>query len=120
MRRADSGSGRAKTFFAIAFLAAVVFSCIKIIPVYVNKFQFQDYLQNETPFWLTQRASVDVIRSNIMGKADELGLPIAAEQVVVTATPNRVSVNVDYTVPVDLKVYTLQLHFTASSENRSI
>jgi len=120
MRGTDKGGGRAKTLFAIAFLAAVVFACIKIIPVYVNKLQFQDYLQNQTPFWLTQRTPAEAIRSNVVGKADELGLPIAAEQVKIDATANRVSINVDYTVPVDLKVYTLQLHFTASSENRSI
>ena len=28
--------------------------------------------------------------------------------------------NMDYTVPVDLKVYTLDLHFTPSAENRPL
>jgi hypothetical protein len=31
-----------------------------------------------------------------------------------------VTVNIDYTVPVDFKVYTWQLHFTDSSENKSL
>jgi EAL domain-containing protein (putative c-di-GMP-specific phosphodiesterase class I) len=120
MRCLESGKGTAKAIFALAFLAAVGFSCIKIIPVYVNNYQLHEYIQNQTPFWLTQRASVDAIRSNILGRAQELGLPVAAEQVNVEASANRVSVNIDYTVPVDLKVYTLRLHFTPSSENRSI
>lgn len=120
MRRVESGRGTAKAIFALAFLAAVIFSCFKIIPVYVNNYELQDYLQNQTPFWLTQRASVDTIRGNILGKAQDLGLPMEAEQVKVDATAARVTINIDYTVPVDLKVYTLQLHFTPSSENRSI
>ncbi len=120
MLEVDSGRGRAKALLTIAFLGALIFSCIKIIPVYVNNYQLQDYIQNETPFWLTQRASVDAIRRNVMQKAEDLGLPVAAEQVKVEATGNRVGVSIDYTVPVDLKVYTLQLHFTPSSENRAI
>jgi len=40
--------------------------------------------------------------------------------VTVNANANKVSVTVDLHVPVDLKVYTLQLHFTDSSENKSI
>ncbi len=120
MRRVESGRGTAKAIFAIAFLAAVIFCCFKIIPVYVNNYQLQDYLQNQTPFWLTQHASVDTIRGNILAKAQDLDLPMVAEQVKVDATSARVTVNIDYTVPVDLKVYTLQLHFTASQTNRSI
>jgi len=120
MRRLESGKGTAKAIFALAFLAAVIFSCFKIIPVYVDNYQLQDYIQNQTPFWLTQRVPADAIRNNILGKAQELGLPLAAEQVNVEASGSRVSVHIDYIVPVDLKVYTLRLHFTPSSENRSI
>lgn len=120
MRGLESGKGTAKAIFALAFLAAVIFSCFKIIPVYVDNYELQDYIRNQTPFWLTQRVPADAIRKNILGKAEELGLPLAAEQVNVEATGSRVSVNIDYTVSVDLKVYILHLHFTPSSENRSI
>jgi YbbR domain-containing protein len=120
MRPVESGRGTFKTLFALAFIAALIFSCVKIIPVYVNNFQFQDYLQNQTPFWLTQHASLETIRGNILAKAEDLGLPVVAEQVKVEATPARVRISIDYSVPVDLKVYILPLHFTDSSENRAI
>jgi hypothetical protein len=120
MRCLESGKGTAKAVFALAFLAAVIFSCFKIIPAYVDNYQLQEYIQKETPFWLTQRVPVETIRNNILGKAQDLGLPLAAEQVDVEASGSRLSVNIDYTVPVDLKVYTLRLHFAPSSENRSI
>ena len=120
MQRSDSGKITFKAILSLAFLAAVIFGAIKTIPVYVNNYELQDYIQSQTPFWLTQHATADAIRNNILAKAQDLGLPLAAEQVKVEANSYRVGVNIDYTVPVDLKVYTLQLHFTPSSENRSI
>jgi hypothetical protein len=120
MRLSESGNITFKAILSLAFLAAVVFAGFKVIPVYVNNFQLQDYLQTQTPFWLTEHASVDGIRNNILAKAQDLDLPMAAEDVTVEANTNRVRVSIDYHVPVDLKVYTLQLHFTPSSENRSI
>ena len=120
MRLSESGKITFKAILSLAFLAALIFASIKIIPVYVNNYQLQDYLQTQTPFWLTEHASADGIRNNILAKAQDLDLPMAAENVTVEANPNRVSVSIDYHVPVDLKVYTLRLHFTPSSENRSI
>jgi cell division protein FtsL len=120
MRRSDSGRITFKAILSLAFIAAVIFAAIKTIPVYVNDYQLHDYIQSQTPFWLTQHASADAIRDNILAKAQDLGLPLAAEQVKVEANANRVGVDIDYTVPVDLKIYTLPLHFTHSSENRAI
>ena len=42
------------------------------------------------------------------------------EQIKVINTSKVVSISMDYTVPVDLLVYHLDLHFTPSSENKSI
>jgi hypothetical protein len=120
MRPSESGKITFKAVLSLAFLAAVIFASFKFIPIYVNNYELKDYIQNQTPFWLTQRASADGIRKNILAKAQDLGLPIAEDDVTVEANQNRVSVSIDYHVPVDLKVYTLQLHFTDSSENRSI
>ena len=120
MRSSESGRITFKALLSLAFLAAVIFTGFKTIPVYVNNYQLQDYIQNQTPFWLAQRAAADVIRNNVLAKAQDLDLPMTAEEVTVEVTANRVSVSIDYHVPVDLKVYTLQLHFTPSSENRSI
>jgi|SRR5271157_343245 len=120
MRLSESGRMTFKAVLSLAFLAAVIFAGIKTIPVYVNNYQLQDYLQTQTPFWLTERASEDVIRKNILAKAQDLELPVAADDVKVEAGASKVSVNIDFHVPVDLKVYTLPLHFTDSSENRSL
>ncbi len=120
MQLSESGKITLKTVLSLAFLAALIFVGFKTIPVYINDYQLNDWVQNQTPFWQTQHASEDAIRKTIIAKAQDLGLPLAAEDMKVEATPNKVSVSLDYHVPVDLKVYTLQLHFTHSSENRAI
>jgi hypothetical protein len=44
---------------------------------------------------------------------------VTAENVKVTIT-TKVNIDLDYMVPVDLKVYTMMLHFTPSAEDRSL
>jgi hypothetical protein len=55
----------------------------------------------------------------VVAYAQDHGVPLAADNVKVTIS-SRVSINLDYTVPVDLIVYTLKLHFTPSAENQSL
>ena len=120
MRLKDSGRITLKALFYLGVIAATIFLAFKTIPVYVNNYQLQDYLTTQTPFWVTQHVPADSVRANVLAKAQDLDLPLAAEDVTVEANLNKVTVNVDFHVPVDLIVYTLQLHFTDSSENRSI
>jgi hypothetical protein len=120
MQRSDAGAATIKTILTLAFLVCLIYASIKIIPVYVNSYELEDFVRQQNPFWLTQRASPDAIRNHILGKARELELPISAEQVDVEASSASVTVNLDYTVPVDLKVYTLKLHFTPSARNKSL
>ena len=56
MQLTDSGAGRVKALLSILFLVFVVFAGVKIIPVYVNNYELDDYIREQTPYWLTQRA----------------------------------------------------------------
>lgn len=120
MQITNSGAGRVKAILSIAFLIIVIFCGIKIIPVYVNSYELDDYIRQQTPFWLTQRARNDAIQKQILDKAQELGLPVTPDQVKVEATGTLVTVSLDYTVPVDLIVYTISLHFSPSAQNKQI
>lgn len=120
MRWSESGRIGFKGILLIAFFVAMIFAGFKITPVYINNFQLQSYIQEQNPFWLTQHATAEAIRNNIVAKAQDLGLPVAAEDVTVTSTAVRLIVTVDYHVPVDLKVYTVELHFSPSAENQTI
>lgn len=120
MQRSDSGKATVKTVLTLAFLLAVVYSSFKVIPVYVSSYEFEDYIQSQNPFWLTQNAPAEAIRRQILNKAAELELPVSPEQVNIQFGGGSLTVGADYTVPVDLTVYTLNLHFTPSHVNRRL
>ncbi len=120
MRPTNHGEGRFKAILSILFLAAVVYSAIKVIPVYVDNYELTDYVQTQNPFWLTQRATADEVRDKILAKAQDLGLPVRAENVKVEATNAIVVVKLDYTVPINLLVYTLNKRFEFTTENRQL
>ena len=121
MRRSEEASGRAKAFFSLAFLAALIFVAIKTFPVYINNFQIQDHIQRlSTQLAVrTRPATPDEVRNEVVAFAQDHGIPLTADNVKVTIA-SHVMINLDYTVPVDLMVYTLKLHFTPSAENQSL
>ena len=120
MRISESGGISFKAILWLVFIAAVIYCGFKIIPVYVNNYQLNDYIQSQTPFWLTQRASAETIQKTVLAKARELDLPVTEDDLTVEANQNRVVIKIDFHVPVDLMFFTLPLHFTDSSENRAI
>lgn len=120
MRATDAGKGYLKAVWVFLVLFCAGYAGYKILPVYVNNFELEGYLRDQTPYWLSNRTPSDGVRNNILAKAQELDLPISKDQVQVEANAARVVVSIDYTVSIDLKVYTLTLHFTPHSENRSL
>jgi hypothetical protein len=120
MRGTNAGKGRAKAFISLLVLFFIGYAGIKVIPVWLNNYELQNYLQEQTPFWLTQHASSDAVRGRVLAKAQDLNLPISKEEVQVEASEAKVVVTIDYTVPIDLKVYTWTLHLNAHSENRAL
>jgi cell division protein FtsL len=121
MRRSEEASGRFKTLLSLAFIAAIIFVAIKALPAYVNNYQLQDHIQQlSTQLAVrTKPATPDEVRDEVVAFAQDHGVPLTADNVKVTIS-NRISINLDYTVPVDLMVYTLRLHFTPSAENQSL
>ena len=120
MRLTQTGSGRVKAILSIIFLIYVIVLGIKVIPVYVNDYELDDYIRQQTPFWLTDRKNADAIQKAVLDKAAELSLPVTADNVKVNAPGNLVNVSIDYTVPLDFVFFTYPLHRTHSAENRQI
>ena len=120
MRPSESGRITLKGILTLGFFVAAIYSSAKILPVYINNYELQDYIQTQSPYWLTERAPADVIKRTVLAKAQDLDLPVEEDDVTVEANQYKVRISIDYIVPVDLKVYLLQLHFTPSSENKSI
>ncbi len=106
-------------FWTLVFLAAIYLG-VKLIPLYVNNFQFQDAMENEARLGVVSRKTAEQIRDTIFTKAQELGLPLTREQIRVEADLRTVRISCEYDIHVELPGYTLRLHFNPSSTERSL
>jgi len=118
--RGQRGEGRLK---AIAFTVLVVFglyAAYKLLPPYFAEYQLADKMQEEARFAVVNRHTEEQIREAVLKEAESLEIPLTKDEIKVLASASVVRISVDYTVPIDLMVYKMELHFTPSSENKSI
>ncbi len=120
MRHTASGKGYGKLIFTLLVLGAIGFVAAKTVPIYVHNYELQDFIRQLAIRATVDRTSAEAVQNNVLSQAEELELPIARRDVKVVVNSNGVSIELDYTVPVDLKFYTLVLHFTPSATNRAL
>ncbi len=77
-------------------------------------------MQEQARFAVVNRYTDEQIRNNVFKVVQDLEIPVKKEAIKVEASNQIVKISVDYTVPIDLLAYHLDLHFTPSSENRSL
>jgi|ERR1700730_11286366 len=118
--RSQHGGGTLKAIVWTVILVYGAFAAYKILPAYVAQYQLLDKMQEQARFAVVNRYSEDQVRDDIFKVVQDLEIPVKRDQIKVLNTPSVVKISMEYTVPVDLLVYHLDLHFTPSSENKSI
>lgn len=118
MAARDSGKGGIKAFLSLAFLAGVIFCAAEITPVYFENYELENYMNSvaDQAAVHSPRITASTVQEEIFVKAESLGLPIERKDINVSIG-RGVHINLDYWVYVDLKLYTVPLHFTPSAEN---
>jgi len=119
-RRSEWGAGKAKSVIYLAILLLVIYSAVKIVPAYVSDYQLSDKMQEQARYAVVNRYSEEQIRDNIFKVVQDLDVPAKRDAIKVSANNAVVKISMEYTVPVDLFFYHLDLHFTPSSENKAI
>jgi hypothetical protein len=119
-RRAQRGAGRLKAIVWTVILVFIAYAAFKILPIYIAEYQLADKIQEEAKFAVVNRHSEDLIRDTVYKEVQELNIPVARDQIKVLSSQQLVQISVDYTVPVDLIVYKVDLHFTPSGENKAL
>lgn len=118
------GGGKINLIITLLVLGAIIFGAVKIVPVYFANYEFQDAIQTEAKFALTgyPKKSNDDIRDDIFKKAQELDIPATRDAIRLVVDPNsgNVDIGLDYTVPIDLKVYQFVLQFHPHADNHTI
>jgi len=117
IRRSQSGNSRLKAIVWTAILAAFVYVCIRVVPLYVNDFQFRDAMESAARFASVNRQSPDDIRKKLLQEAEMADMPIRLEDIKVVNRGGRVDIEANYSVTVDLHIYqwTINFHPTASN-----
>jgi hypothetical protein len=110
--RSQRGGGTIKAILWTAILIYGAFVAYKILPAYVAEYQLA--------YANVNRYTEEQVRDNIFKVVQDLDIPVKREEIKVVANQALVKIEMDYTVPVDLLVYHLNLHFTPSSENKSL
>jgi len=118
--RSQRGEGKFKAIAIAAIIVFIAYSAFKLLPPYIAEYQLADKMQEQARFAVVNRYTEEQIRETIFKEAQDLDVPIKKEEIKVLASTSVVRISLDYTVPVDLLVYKMELHFTPSSENKSI
>jgi len=119
-KRRQRGEGRLKSVLVLAIMAAFIYAGVKMVPPYVAEYQLADKMQEQARFAVVNRFSEDQIRENIFKVMQDLEIPAKREDIHIVATPQVVKISLDYFVPIELLSYHMDLHFTPSSENKSL
>ena len=119
-RRMERGEGKLKTVVFIAMALLGIFLAFKLVPPYVSEYQLQDKMQEMARFGIVNHYTDEQIRDNVFKVVQDLDIPAKREDIKVSVTQSLVKLSLDYSVPVDLLFYSTELHFTPSSENKSL
>jgi hypothetical protein len=118
--RAQRGAGKLKALIVTAILVFGVYAGFKLVPPYSAEYQLNDKIQEIARFGVVERKTEEQIRESVFKTIQDLDIPATRDSIKVTASTSKVAILVDYTVPVDLLFYHVDLHFTPSSENKSL
>jgi len=118
--RLQQGSGTIKAILWTVLLIYGAFVAYKILPAYVAEYQLADKMQEQARFAVVNHYPEEQIRDSIFKVVKDLEIPVKREDIKIEASQDVVRIACDYTVPVDLLVYQMNLHFTPSSENKNL
>ena len=119
-RAAQRGAGHFKAILWLLLFASFIYVMIKIVPVLVNDFEFQDGVQTIARFASATRQTPEQIRAAVLREAQKDDVPIDTQDIKIEAMSGDVRIHVEYSVIVDLTVYQWTLNFHPSASNDSL
>jgi hypothetical protein len=119
---ASRGGSKISLLITLLILASMGIAAVKIVPAYVNNYEFQDAINTEAQFAESgyPKKSDDQIRQEVSKKAEDLGIPADPQDIQLDMSNGNVSISLDYSVPVDLYVYQFTLQFHPHADNHTI
>jgi hypothetical protein len=102
----------------IVFIVAVVVLARQYVPPCFARFQFGDDVRQTVKYAAAQHQGPDAVQAEVLRLAEEDGVEIGPENVKITRRGYSFTVDIHYTVPIDLRVYKhdLEFHISESGE----
>lgn len=114
-RRGERGEGQFGCLVGLVILALAGLIAYRMIPVKVKAADLRDTVVDEAKS--AGQHNEKHMRSVILHKAEQLGLPLQEKDVVINRKSTYVIVDVKYTVPVQFPGYTYMWDFHHHAEN---
>lgn len=111
----ETGIGLIRAVLTLLLVVVVVYAGLKFIPVKAASFQFEDAVRDQVMLAGSSRRRMteQQIRTTLLDRAKDLGLPVDGRNIVVRRGRGMVRIEVDYVVPVELirdYVYNWRFH----------
>ena len=98
------GVGAIRALLTLAVVVTMIYVGIKFVPVRAAAFRFDDTVREQVVLAGSTRRRVteQQIRSLLVERAVELGLPVSGRDIAVRRSRTEVSIEVKYTVPIEM------------------
>ena len=75
----ERGESYLKTIIFLAFVAALVFTAVKVFPVYFSNYQLSDYIRDQAVQAAVNRTSTEIVQTEVVHYARSLGVELGEE-----------------------------------------
>ena len=119
--RSERGFISFSVILGLAFVGALIFLAIKLLPPYITNYQFQDAMDNLARSATYSPITEAELKKEVMKEARRIGVSLEDRQVTVQKTTgSSVGIAVHYEVPVDLMARQVVLQYNVTAGNRNI
>src|SRR5438045_8449374 len=95
-----------KVLIALGIVAAGIYVGIQLIPPLFANYRFQDAIENEAMISSYTSKTEEEVRQSVLKKAQDLEIPLTAEQITVQREYNRyLTIKAEYHVTQDITGY---------------
>jgi len=116
--------GTFKMLLGLFVIVGGIFVGIKVVPAYFSNYEFRDWIKDEATRDTYAQKTENDIRTAVFRKAQDLDIPITEEGIKVQRQGMQfagvVIIQAPYVVHVDIPGYPFDMHFDASTENKSV
>ena len=100
-----------RQLFGLLVLAALIFAGVQYVPPCLDAYQFKDFIRQEVKYAVTARRTLEQVRAAIVQEAKGRNIPIGPRDIHITRRGPAFTIDLEYRVPIDLRIYQHELVF---------